>query len=138
MERQDDVMKLAAKCGGNSWHFVSEMQKIQAGGLWDATTVSEVSVFDVVDSFLYQYPARWSRLDAFGEPGSVLSVGVSQARSLSGVQSGNTSGVHPYVVQKLQRMMSVPSGERFSRFAGAIIRSRNGSCSDEEALEIFC
>lgn len=130
------IQDLITHSQGNSWLFVNEFWKIRAGGEVCGGLSSALNIFDVIDAFLQGRNDRWTILKRFDDAQSVMSQIGNQVRSLTLVQANHTTGMHPFVAQKLSRMKSINASEQFQKFMTAFTWSRTGSASVDEAMEI--
>jgi len=141
------IKKIADSARGDSWVFVNELQKWRAHPAGSSgssaalgTTVgggSEVSVYDVVDRLLIQSPSRWSVVRQFDDANAVVATMTGQARSLLLVQSGYSTGVHPYVAQKLSRLRAPSPSAAYLRLATAFAWSRTSRANADESLDVL-
>lgn len=122
---------------GDSWRFVTELQKVSAGGESSLYQSTIPTVFSVVDSFLESAPSRRSMLRAFDDAGAFVSVAPGQVRSVLLARSGSAKGIHPFVAQKAQRLCIQNESERFRRIAEMFAWSRSGLASAEEVSDIL-
>lgn len=132
------VRAVAEIAQGDSWRFVTELAKVRAGGVASDRLEASPTVYDVIDRLLVRRADRWSAVRAFDDANAVLATAATQARSLLLVKNGQTAGVHPYVVRKLQalRMDAAPEIV-YSRLASALMLSRSGAVDAEEALDVW-
>lgn len=131
------VRLIADASQGDTWLFVNEFQKWKAGGEVAAATGKEPSVYDAIDRLLMSSPDRWTTLRRFDDANAVTATMVNQARSLVLARSGQASGLHPYVAQKLSRMSVADPSSVYIRLATAFAWSRTGQASAEEAVDVL-
>ena len=131
------VQAIADASQGNTWTFVNELMKCRAGGELASASGKEPSVYDVIDRFLMSKPDRWSTFRLFDDANAVLATVVNQARSLVLVSSGHTTGIHPYVAQKLSRMHVDDPSLAYKKLATAFVWSRTSVASADESIEIL-
>ena len=104
--------------------------------MMDSSSVSP-TVYDVIDRLLARRSDRWAAVRAFDDPDAIVASVITQARSLVLVRSGHTSGVHPYVAQKLSRLQTPDPASVYARLATAFTWSRTGRANAEEALDVL-
>ncbi len=131
------IQAIADASRGNTWAFVNELMKVRVGGELVTSTGNEPSVYDVIDQFLTSRPDRWTRLRRFDNADEVTAKVVNQARSLVLVQSGHTTGIHPYVAQKLSRMHVDDPTLAFNKLATVFVWSRTSQASADESLDVL-
>ncbi len=122
---------------GDAWLADQEIQKCSANPNAPLVTADDAggNVFDVSESFITDRPGWRSRVETVDDPGSVVTVFLSQARSFARVKDGETADIHPYAVRKLSALRA-PQGRNRSALHDAIMAlaaSRQGvSTSSEE------
>ncbi|HWQ99979.1 MAG TPA: hypothetical protein VN397_04000 [Candidatus Methylomirabilis sp.] len=131
------VRSLAAFAQGDTWLFVNEFHKCLAGGELNALQGKEPTVYDVIDLFLQSRADRWSALRRFDDVNAVIAMIVHQARSLTLVQAGFSTGIHPYVAQKLVRMRITDAPSRYADVATAFVWARTGNTNADESVGVF-
>ncbi len=129
------VAALIDRSNGDSWHFATECIKVKAGAAIDGDRSRDISVYDVLDSYLMKTPRRRSLSRLFGDDAGVIAQLPNQARSMALVMSGHREGIHPYVAQKLSRMKIDDPSARFAHLVTAFVWSRTGYATPGEALD---
>lgn len=98
------VTELARRAEGDSWMVANELVKLAAGGQSDlVATESTRGIFDYADAYLAAGRDQYTFLLNEEISKQSLSMFLSQARSALRVRDGATSGLHPYVIKKMQR-----------------------------------
>ncbi len=131
------VKLIADASQGDTWLFVNEFQKWKAGGEIAVASGKEPSVYDAIDQLLMSRLDSWTTLRRFDDANAVTATMVNQARSLVLAQSGCTTGIHPYVAQKLSRMKVADAPAVYAKLATAFAWSRTGQASAEEAVDVL-
>ena len=124
----------AVQC--DSWAFSTEYLKVVNGGAAGSSSEDE-QIYAVIDAYLATRNNRRTVSRRFDDAAQILASVVSQTRSFALVKSGHGIGIHPYVVQKLSRLSSSSPDERYRSLVSAMIFSRTGLASAEEALDVF-
>lgn len=124
----------AVQC--DSWAFSTEYVKVLNGGVSGSASEDE-QIFAVIDAYVSKRKDRRAAAHRFDDAAGILAGVVSQTRSFALVKSGHGNGIHPYVAQKLSRLSSSSPDERYRSLVSALIFSRSGFASAEEALDVF-
>lgn len=134
---QNVVRKIADASNGDSWAFISELGKVSCGGEALQNHAEDVTVYGVIDSLAQDHARRITfRLQADDDEG-VVALAPQQARSMLLIESGCTEGIHPFVVQKNNRIHCKNKVDFFERMFASYLWSRSGLSTAEEALDIL-
>ena len=98
------VQRLAQYADGDAWLVANELQKIAAGGEQHLTEQNvQQGIFQYSDAYLSEAKDRYTFLLDDEAVRQSLTMFLSQARAALRVRDGSTSGLHPYVVKKMQK-----------------------------------
>ena len=122
---------------GDTWRFVTEFQKILAGGESCIDQSQEQNVFQVIESLFLQKQNRFLVLRDFDNNEQIIAQIINQSRSLVLAKSGETRGLHPFVAQKFARLPVNDLPNVYRRMTQMFIWSRSGFASADEAVELL-
>lgn len=128
-----DAEDIARRTDGDAWLADQELLKRSAHPNAPLVMTDEEagSVFDVSESYLRKSPHWRSDIRALSDS-QPLMVMTSQARSAVRTQSGDTSGVHPFVVKKLSQIRRSDVGASFLKAIQAIVATRQSLAQNGE------
>lgn len=133
---QEAVTKLARGCDGDAWLASNELLKLAAGGESDVIREFEASGYDLADQFLRGDKTRYNILlsdqsDALPYPL------LQQSMAAQRVQSGDTSGIPPFVLTKFRNIDQQRVQSMTSTSLMMLLLSRSGLGDMDEALALL-
>lgn len=131
------IRSLVDRVQGDTWAFISEFAKVQAGGEMVEKNSGDLSIFTAIDGLLEQRQQRHTILRQLDDPDAVIAQTPGQLRSALLVQSGYTKGIHPFVLKKVSRLRFASPARLWKRLAGSFVWSRSSHASAEESLDIL-
>lgn len=131
------VRSLVDRVQGDTWAFISEFAKVQAGGEMVERDMEDPSIFTAIDGLLEQRQRRHVTLRQLGDPDAVIAQAPGQLRSALLVQSGFTKGIHPFVLKKVSRLRFASPSRLWKHLASSLVWSRSSHASAEESLDIL-
>ena len=107
IQDKESTAQIARNADGDAWMVANELVKVAAGGM-STLTPSEISqgIFEYADAYLRGEKDQYAFLRDEEITRQALTMFLSQTRSALRVRDGATSGLHPYVVKKMQRRYS--------------------------------
>lgn len=128
-----DAEEIARLTDGDAWLADQELMKRSANPNAPLVLTDEAagSVFDVSESYLRKSSHWRSDIHALNDS-QPLMVMTSQARSAVRTQSGDTSGIHPFVVKKLSQIRRSDIGASFFKAIRAIVATRQSLAQNGE------
>lgn len=131
------IRRIAEASRGDAWSFISELGKVACGGDVANVQVAEINSYAVIDAFAESKKNSVSIRRSADDDDGVIALAPQQARALMLIRSGNTDGIHPFVVQKSRRLSCPDPSSFFERVMTAFIWSRSGIANSEESLDLL-
>jgi hypothetical protein len=131
------IRRIADASSGDSWAFISELGKVSCGGDELKNSPQEVNVYAVIDAAVESKERRFSLRRIADDDDGVVALSPQQARSLLLIESGYTEGIHPFVLQKTQRLHCKNPADFFERMMSSFVWSRSGLANAEESLDVL-
>ncbi|MCK9361865.1 hypothetical protein M0Q28_06635 [Patescibacteria group bacterium] len=130
------LIKLARACDGDAWLASNELLKLAAGGASDVVLEQESNFYDQADAFLRKDKTRHNILSA-GDREKLMYPLLQQSMAAMRAQSGDTSGLPPFVISKLRNI----NPERVHALTASsilmLLLSRSGLSDAEEVLNLL-
>jgi DNA polymerase III delta subunit len=128
---------LADACDGDAWLASNELLKLAVGGVSEVVREREVGSYELADSVLSGDGSRYQRIAHNGASDRAAYPLFQQALSAIRVHDGDTQGVPPFVISKLNHV----DRSRAVTVAGAstliTILSRSGLADTDELFTLF-
>lgn len=131
------IRRIADRSRGDAWSFISELGKVACGGDASSDLSDEVNGYAVIDALAESRRNSATLRASADDDDGVIALAPQQARALMLIRSGNTAGIHPFVVQKSRRLACSDSSLFFERVMTAFIWSRSGIANAEESLDVL-
>ncbi len=132
----EDLNHIADAINGDSWLLWNEWMKLAAGGVEERVNEGVgADHFALAEHFLEGRKDFFAEIFYERDVGDLLPLFVSQARSAVRVRDRATSGVHPYVVRKMERVARAGGiDEKAKRILFVQMAQRMGFCDAEDAM----
>lgn len=128
---------LADACDGDAWLASNELLKIAAGGASELVRERAAGTHEVADAFLAADSSRYRRLAESGSSDRAAYPLFQQAHTSLRVHDGDTQGLPPFVISKIQRTREERAASVASVSVLAMMLSRSGLADAEELFTIL-
>ncbi len=134
--------RLSALIDGDMWLVDQELQKYAANPDYQFQPMNSdtsSTVFELADTYLRGFPGWRARLDSSDELDGIVSVFPGQTRSFARVLTGDSDGLPPFIVKKLQQLRStrkIPV-QTVLQTTAVLFAARTGLATGKESLQIL-
>lgn len=128
---------LAEACDGDAWLASNELLKLAAGGTSELVRDRVVGAYEAADMFLAEDSSRYRRLMESGGSDRAAYPLFQQAHTSLRVHGGDTQGLPPFVISKVQRTREERAGRVASASILSMMLSRSGLADSEELFTIL-
>ncbi|QQR60420.1 hypothetical protein IPH19_03315 [Candidatus Uhrbacteria bacterium] len=134
----NQVVKLADFCEGDSWKFINEAIKLAAGASLELDrSSSEASAYDLADQILKKDLRRRGNAEKIEFSYAETSVLVQQGVAALRVKDQDVAGLPPFVLKKLQSMNMIEPSLIFASSLEMLFLQRAGFCNEAESISLI-
>lgn len=134
----NQVVRLADACEGDSWKFINEAIKLAAGATLELDrSSSEASAYDLADQILKKDLRRRANAEKIEFSYAETSVLVQQGVAALRVKDQDVAGLPPFVLRKLQSMDMVEPSVVFAASLEMLFLQRAGFCNEGESIGLI-
>lgn len=131
---KDVIQQIAEQSEGDSWRAWNELLIAAAGGMIAMRHVTDLSVYELADTFLQARPEWRTQLAEQSQTPQAMQAFLGQVRALLRVRDGAAQTLPSFIVRKLQAWRPDPqTEERFARVLLYYFVQRSGLANEEEA-----